>query len=141
MARIDWLDEFGRRRAWSEFEEKEVSMLVSAIVIFALAALGGIVLAFMHLTKKSAPLGLACLHGALAVTGVILLLVGMSQGHTAKGVVIALVLFVVAALGGLVLITAHLRSRPLPAALIVVHALVAVAGFLTLLTSVVRQAA
>jgi hypothetical protein len=116
-------------------------MLVASIVCFAIAAVGGLVMAFLHLSKKNAPIGGGVLHGLLAVAGVILLLVGMSQGYTSKLLTTALVLFVIAALGGLVLFTMHLRSRPLPVPILLVHALVAVGAFLTLLVGVLRHAA
>ncbi|HBA86199.1 MAG TPA: hypothetical protein DCZ95_19125 [Verrucomicrobia bacterium] len=114
-------------------------MLNAILVLFALAALGGAVLAGLHLKAKSAPLSLAALHGVLAVAGVILLLVGISQGRFGTAAVAALVLFVMAALGGLALIGMHLRSRPLPAPLIFVHALLAVSGFVTLLVGAVKH--
>jgi hypothetical protein len=47
-------------------------------------------------------------------------------------VVIAAVLLVIAALGGFVLVSYHLRKQLPPKALAGVHALFAVAGFLTL---------
>jgi hypothetical protein len=116
-------------------------MLTAALILFAVAALGGVVLASLHITKKGAPIGLACLHGVLAVTGVVLLLVAMSQGSGSTGLTAALVLFLIAAVGGLVLFITHLRARPLPVPLILVHGLVAVAAFLTLLVTVVRHTA
>ena len=116
-------------------------MLVAAIACFAIAAIGGVVLAFLHLSRKNAPVGIAVLHGLLAVAGVILLLVGMGQGQASRMLITALVLFLIAAVGGLVLFTMHLRSRPLPVPLLLIHALVAVAAFLTLLVGVLRHAA
>jgi hypothetical protein len=116
-------------------------MLTAALVLFAAAASGGVVLAFLHITGKGGPVGLACLHGALAVLGVVLVLMGIGQGHGSTGVTAALVLFLIAAVGGLVLFVTHLRSRPLPVPLILVHGLVAVTAFLTLLVTVVWHTA
>lgn len=48
----------------------------------------------------------------------------------------ALVLFGLAALGGLYLVSHHMRQRPLPNGVIVIHGLVAVIAFLVLLTAV-----
>jgi hypothetical protein len=59
-----------------------------------------------------------------------LIKVGM---HGAPG--IALGLLVVAALGGFALLSFHLRGRALPSGLVVGHALLAVAGFVTLLAA------
>lgn len=111
-------------------------MLIASLVCFALAAAGGSLLIYMHLSQKSAPVGIAALHGLAALSGLILLVTGMAQGHTGRIFIAALSLFVIAALGGLILFAMHLRSRPLPVPILVMHALVAVAGLLTLLAGV-----
>jgi hypothetical protein len=116
-------------------------MLVAAVGCFAVAALGGIALAYLHLSQKKASLGLAALHGLLAVAGVVTLLICISKGGADKLLTVALALFVVAALGGLVLFAQHLRARPLPVPILLIHALVAVGGFLTLLAGVCKHAA
>jgi hypothetical protein len=46
---------------------------------------------------------------------------------------IAFGLLAAAALGGFVLVSSHAQKKPLPSALVVGHALLAVAGFVTLL--------
>jgi hypothetical protein len=51
---------------------------------------------------------------------------------------VSLVLFGVAAVGGFFLLSIHLRKRLLPVGLILAHATVAVAGFVTLLLAVLR---
>jgi hypothetical protein len=56
-------------------------------------------------------------------------------GGTAR---IALILLLVAALGGFYLLSFHLRKQKHPHAVIVVHALVAVIGFLTLVTAILQ---
>ncbi|PYK66074.1 MAG: hypothetical protein DME50_06665, partial [Verrucomicrobia bacterium] len=91
-------------------------MFVVAAVLFALAALGGIILAALHLTTKSAPVPLALLHGLLAAAGLVLLIIGVTQMASAGLPGIALVIFIIAALGGFVLFAIHLKTRPLPGA-------------------------
>jgi hypothetical protein len=108
--------------------------------LFAIAALGGIIMAVIRFTGKPVPpLGLALLHGVLAVVAVILLIVALT--HAAAGsasAIVALVLFLVAALGGLVLFAQHLRTKgPISIPVMVIHAVVAVAAFLTLLIGAV----
>jgi hypothetical protein len=49
--------------------------------------------------------------------------------------VVALVLMVAAALGGFVLFAKHLQNKELPIGLMVIHAVVAVAGFLLLVVA------
>jgi hypothetical protein len=113
-------------------------MFVVAAVLFALAALGGIILAALHLTTKSAPVPLALLHGLLAAAGLVLLIIGVTQMASAGLPVVALVIFIIAALGGFVLFAMHLKHKPLPGGLIVVHGLLAVAAFIILLVSLAR---
>ena len=59
-----------------------------------------------------------------------------SAGNAAT---IALAILVVAALGGFYLLSFHIRKERHPKAVIVVHALIAVAGFLTLLYTILQQ--
>jgi hypothetical protein len=105
------------------------------LVLFAIAAVGGIIMAVMRFGGKPVPpLGLALLHGLLAAVALVLLIIAVTKAAGGSGSsTIALALFLVAALGGFVLFAKHLRKGPLSVPLMVIHALVAVAGFLTLL--------
>lgn len=109
-------------------------MLELTPVLFALAALGGLTLAIMHIRKSGAPMSLSLIHGLVAAAGLILLILAMARAELGGLVMVSVVLFVVAAVGGLMLLATHLRSRPLPAPLIVVHGLVAAAAFAVLLS-------
>ncbi len=121
-------------------------MMYAELILFALAALGGIVLASLALRGKALPMSLAGLHGLLAVSGFALLLVSLAQSASGGAsppadtagtpiwLIISVILFAIAALGGLVLFTGfHLRGKKLPSPLVVVHALFAVAGFVLFL--------
>jgi len=110
-----------------------------ALVLFALAAVGGVILAVIRFRGQPyPPLGLALVHGAAAAAGLIALLVAVSRGGAPSSATTALVLFVIAAAGGFYLFSHHLRKVALPTWLVVVHALVAVAGFLLLATVVLE---
>jgi disulfide bond formation protein DsbB len=76
----------------------------------------------------------ALLHGLFAVIGVVLLIISVVQGKTTRIDNYALILFIIAALGGLVLIYNHLTKGKLPQAIIGIHAIVAVIAFLMLLS-------
>ncbi len=110
-------------------------MLTAAVIVFAIAALGGLVLASHVLRDKFAPWALSLLHALLGATGLILLIVIMVQGSGAQRIVAAFVLFLIAALGGFFLASFHLRKKLPPKAVVVLHAGLAVAGFLTLLSA------
>jgi len=105
-----------------------------ALALFAIAAVGGIVLAVIRFKGKPyPPLGLALVHGAVAAAGLVMLIALVAQSSGGSSAKTALVLFVVAALGGFALFFHHVRKVALPVWLVVVHALVAVAAFLILL--------
>lgn len=108
-------------------------MLVYAALSFAVAALGGAVMATLHFRGKSWPRALTVLHGLFAATGLVLLIVAV-VGNGGSGLATAsLVVFLVAALGGFYLVSHSLRSKPLPSPVVVIHALAAVTGFVLLL--------
>lgn len=109
-------------------------MLVSALVIFAIAAVGGLLLATHVLRDKFAPWVLSVAHALLGAAGLVVLIVMLVTGSTAQQVLIGFVLLLVAALGGSFLASFHLRKKLPPKAVVVVHALLALAGFLTLLS-------
>jgi hypothetical protein len=109
------------------------------LVLFALAAVGGLVLALQRFSGKPQPsLPLALLHGTAAAGGLVALIAFVARGGGPDAAKVALVLVVMAALGGFFLLSKHLRSMALPIPVMVVHALVAVAGFLTLLVSALQ---
>ncbi len=113
-------------------------MLVNAVWLFAVAAIIGVYMAVLHTRGRTPPpVVAAVLHGLLAVCGVVVLLLGVMQiglGTTVHSW--ALGLFVVAALGGLYLVSHHIRGKPLPGGVIVIHGTVAAVAFLILLVAV-----
>ncbi len=110
-----------------------------ALVLFAIAALGGLTLAVLRLRGRAdLPLGLAIVHGLVAAAGLIALIIAIVGATVAGGLSkAALVLFIIAALGGFVLITSHLRTKNVPVPLMLVHAVVAVVAFVLLLVTTV----
>ena len=110
-------------------------MLTAAIVLFGLGAVAGLVLAYLHINKKDVPFTLVIGHGALVATGLVLLILTVAKvGGTM--LTTALVVFLVAAVGGFILLSYHLRTRLLPVPLIYIHGLAAVVAFVILLASV-----
>jgi hypothetical protein len=110
-----------------------------ALVLFAIAALGGVTMAVMRFRgAERPPTGLALLHGAFAAAGIIVLIVAMLSTPNPAQARTALVLFIVAALGGFYLFAQHVQKRALPIPIILVHALIAVIGFLILLVVVIH---
>jgi hypothetical protein len=112
-------------------------MLYAALVFFALAATGGVVMALRVREGALPPKALAMGHGLLAATGLVLLLVAVLDAGLGGLAVVSLVLFLGAALGGFVMFAGHLRDRVPRLGLVAVHALAAVSAFLLLIAYVV----
>lgn len=108
-------------------------MLLLSVILFAVAALGGLVLGGLGLRRKDLPMWLSIVHGIVAAAGLITLILVVLQGNAGLLLILSLILFLIAALGGFVLFSYHLRQKPHPKGLIVVHALVAVIAFVFLL--------
>src|SRR5690348_14599877 len=106
-------------------------MLNYALIIFAIAAVGGVVLATRVLRGKLAPWSISLIHAALGATGLILVLLALISGG-ASLIRTAFIILVVAALGGFYLASLHLRKKIAPGGVVIVHAGVAVVGFLLL---------
>ena len=112
-------------------------MLAYALIVFAIGALGGLLMATRVLKGRFAPWALSLLHALLGATGLVLLVVLLLQGSTPQRVMVGFALLVLAALGGFFLASFHLRRALPPKAVVFIHAGVAVAGFLTLLSAAI----
>ena len=110
-------------------------MLKIAVLIFAIGAVGGLILASSVLRGKLAPWALSIVHMLLGATGLVLTaLVVLGGSDAGKGIVAyALIILVIAALGGFYLASIHARKEVAPRSVVFVHAGVAVIGFLLLL--------
>lgn len=109
-------------------------MLGTALIVFAIAAIGGVVLAMHVLRDKFAPWALSVIHALLGAVGLVLLIIMLTQGVAGQGLLIGFVLLLIAALGGFFLASFHLRKQLPPKAVVIAHASLAVVGFLTLLS-------
>lgn len=110
-------------------------MLKIAVLIFAIGALGGLVLASSVLRGRLAPWALSILHMLLGAAGLVLTaLVVLGGSDAGKGKVpIALLILVVAALGGFYLASIHVKRQVASKGIVFTHAGIAVVGFLLLL--------
>ena len=110
-----------------------VLVMKTASVLLAIAALGGLTLAVISF-KKQPPPSLAMLHGLLAGAAVTLLLYAYFTVGLPTLACWALLLFLLAALGGVYLnLGFHMKNLALPKGIIAAHAVLAVAGFCMLL--------
>lgn len=107
-------------------------MLITTIILFGLAAILGLVLITKVLKDRETPKPVVYSHGAAAAAGLVLLILAyINRGGSL--LMISVLLFVVAALGGFILFGRDLTGKGIPKWLAVVHALAAVSGFVLLL--------
>lgn len=113
-------------------------MLKLAVLVFAIGAVGGLILASSVLRGRLAPWSLSLLHAALGATGLVLggIVVLGGSNDVPKIAPIALLILVVAALAGFFLASFHARKALPPRPAVFAHASVAVIGFLLLLGGV-----
>src|ERR1051326_6987568 len=102
-------------------------MLTPALVLFVVAALLGLAVAVTILKKKETSKPVAVLHGLFGAAGLVLLLLHAMKNPD-RLLTAAIVILVVAALGGALLFVNDVRKKPGPVALLVIHALAAVAA-------------
>jgi hypothetical protein len=111
------------------------TMLRTAACLFVLTALGGLLMAGIRFGgKRNPPIWITMAHGLLAGAGVTLLAYATFTTSVPRTAVIALVLFLIAAAGGVLMNLRYEWNRELlPAPLLIGHALIAVIAFVLVL--------
>lgn len=110
-------------------------MLITTIILFALAAVLGLILITKVLKDEETPKTVVYSHGGAAAVALILLIIAyMNQGDSLM--MTSLLVFIVAALGGFVMFGQDVAQKSIPKWLAVVHALAAVTAFVLLLIAV-----
>lgn len=103
-------------------------MLWIAIGIFLVAALGGLFMARQIFTGSKPSVAVALLHGPLAAGGILFLFWLWMQSGGSALIGAAFGVLVLAALGGFFLVSFHMRDKPHPKPVVIIHALAAVTG-------------
>ena len=107
-------------------------MLITSIILFAVAAVIGVTLITSLLKEKPISKPAAIFHGLFAATALIILIIFSLNSETGSPW-LSVILFAAAALGGLFLFIRDLNNKPGPKALALIHAGAAVLAFLILL--------
>jgi hypothetical protein len=126
-----------RKALHQENHMEAAQILLTASVLLAVAAAGGLVMAGIRFVgNRPPPPALAMLHGLVAAAALTLLLYAAATVGLPNMALLALALFLAAAGGGAILnLNYHWKQRPLPKWLIVTHASAAVFGFVLLVTA------
>ena len=115
-----------------------ILIMQTSAVLLALSAIGGATMAAIRFSgKPHPPTWLAMLHGFISAAALTLLIYASLTVGLPTLANAAIVLFVVAAAGGAFMnLNFHWKLLPLPKWLVLVHAAIAVLGFLLLLGAV-----
>ncbi len=111
-------------------------MLTISIVLFALAAVFGLILISYVLRGKETPKGIVFLHGPIAATALILLIIYVLNNTVSP--IASMILFIIAALGGVVMVIRDFTGKKIPKGLAVIHGLIAVTAFVLLIVFVLK---
>lgn len=108
-----------------------IAMLQTSTILFALAALGGLAMAVIRIFRhRNPPSWLALTHGLLATAGLTLLLFATFVGQEPPEAMLAAILFLIAAAGGVWLnLKYHVHGIPLSLGIVLAHAVLALAAF------------
>ncbi len=125
-------------RAGHSTAQSKEKRLTLPLVLFAVAAVGGLTLAILRSRGKALPFGLALAHGAFAAGGLVALILAVvgAGAATPNLIKVALAVFVAAALGGFLLFSFSMRKKEIPIGVMVVHALAAVTALALLIVGV-----
>lgn len=107
-------------------------MIYTSIALFALTAVLGVGILIKWLTNKDAPRSVIYSHGIFAVIALVLLLIYAVQNPD-NFPKTSIILFVLAAIGGLYMFFLDLKKKTSPLVVTFIHALIALGGFVTLL--------
>jgi len=110
------------------------TMLLSALILFAITAVLGLAMVFIReTTQHNPPAWLTMAHGLPAAAGLTLLIYATAAFPVPRAAVIALILIVIAAGGGATLnLVYQQQGQTLPRGLMYLHLLLAAAGFVLL---------
>ncbi len=108
-----------------------------AAILFAIAAVGGVIMAAMRFGgRELPPMALAIVHGLFAAAGLVTLIAAVVGSDSSLLAKVAAAGFVIAALGGFMLFSYHLRRQALPVNYVVIHGAGAVISFAILLAGI-----
>ena len=113
-------------------------MLFVAIAFFLIAAVLGTFLVIAILKNKPTYKPVVFMHGSVAGIALLTFITYVALGHTAPLLITSLVLFILAALGGLTMFTLDMSGKPVPKAFALGHPVLAIISLVLLIVYVVQ---
>ena len=108
-------------------------MLVIAVIFFLLAGFLGTFLLAAILKNKPTSKPIVFMHGSVAGIALLIFAVYLALGHATPLLITSLVLFILAALGGLTMFALDTSGKPVPKMLALGHPMLAVTSLVLLL--------
>jgi hypothetical protein len=103
-------------------------MFTTLLIFFMLIMVGGIGLAIRDRREPRLPLKLSVFHGLLGVAALVWLVMQAIAHPSVRPVNLAILVFLLTALGGLLLFAFRASKQRLPLAVVLLHAVFALAG-------------
>jgi amino acid transporter len=113
-------------------------MLSYLIGFFILVMAGGVVFAIRDRSEPRLPLKLSVVHGLLGITAIVLLVMFALAHPGDRPLNLSILLFILTALGGLMLFAFRASKQRLPLAVVVLHAAFAIVGLALLVAGYIR---
>jgi hypothetical protein len=108
-------------------------MFTYLLAFFILVMIGGATLAVLEHRGRALPLPVSVWHGILGIAAIVLLVMQAVTHPGVRSVNLAILVFILTALGGLLLFAFRASRQRLPLAVVLLHGLFAVAGLALLL--------
>lgn len=103
-------------------------MDIGSIILIALGAVIGVIMLTKLLQGHNVPKGLTILHGLLVVSGLVLLII-FNLTYPAHANWISVGLFLLAAAGGLFVLSRDIKHQKVPLPVVFIHGIVAASSF------------
>ena len=116
-------------------------MLTVLLLLFLVVMLGGAALAVLERRGRALPLKLSVFHGLLGLCAIVLLVLQAMAHPSNHPANLALLVFMIAALGGLLLFAFRASKQTLPLGVVLLHAAFAIAGLALLFIGWLRVGA
>jgi len=113
-------------------------MPIVSLVIFLIGAIFGVIVWAAIFRNRPTPKTAVYVHGLVVVTAFAILLLFSSRAVPGMAPLTAIVLFAIAAVGGLILFSQDMAKKTIPKWLAILHPLIAVLGVLALILYIMR---
>ena len=114
-------------------------MPVVSLVLFLIGAIFGIIVWTAIFRNRPTPKPVVYIHGLIVVIAFIVLLIFAATAAAGSAPLTAIILFAIAAVGGLILFSTDMAKKTIPRWLAILHPIIAVLGVVALIIYIVGK--